>query len=290
VDCRVEAPDASLPPLERLRLIVARLRAPDGCPWDRAQTPASLRGALLEETYEVLAAIEAGDDANLREELGDLLLHVVMHAQMAAEREAFDLDAVADVVCEKMIRRHPHVFGTVAAPDAAAVLANWDAIKWREKGTAPESRMDGLPVILPALLKAQKAQEKAARAGFDSPAAAGVLAKVREEVEEVSGEMGRQEPDPAALAEEIGDLLFSAVNLARWHRLEAELVLEQATRKFVHRFQRMETELKACGRLWEEASPGDLDALWEATKAAPAAAPSMNERTGVTVEDNALNC
>ena len=181
--------DAS--PLERLRTIVARLRAPDGCPWDREQTHASLRTALLEETYEVLAAIEADDDPNLREELGDLLLHVVLHSQIASERGAFDFDAVAREIGEKMVRRHPHVFGGDRLADTAAVLVRWDEIKRREKeaagrgGEGEPSQMDGLPAMLPALMRAQKAQEKAAKVGFDWRAAAEVLAKVREEVAEI---------------------------------------------------------------------------------------------------------
>jgi tetrapyrrole methylase family protein/MazG family protein len=286
----LEALDASLPPVERLRGIVARLRAPDGCPWDREQTPASLRAALLEETYEVLAAIEAGDDANLREELGDLLLHVVMQAQMASEREAFELDGVAHTACEKMIRRHPHVFGGGQAADSAAVLARWDEIKRTEKAAPKDSRMDGLMGALPALLRAQKAQQKAARAGFDWQAAADVLAKVREEVEEVSREIAPEKADAAAVAEEIGDLLFAAVNLARWHRVDAELALHQATNKFVGRFQRMETQLAARGRPWADASPEELDALWEEIKAAPAQASSMNESGSIIVKLNEPNC
>jgi MazG family protein len=290
VDGRAEPPSASLPPVERLAAIAARLRAPDGCPWDREQTHASLRAALVEETYEVLAAIEAGDDANLREELGDLLLHVVMHAQMASEREAFDLDAVADTVCEKMIRRHPHVFSAGVAADAAAVLARWDEIKRQEKGTLPQSRLDGLLPGLPALLRAQKAQQKAARAGFDWQAAADVLAKVREEVEEVAQETGQKNADAAAIAEEIGDLIFATVNLARWQGLEAELILNQATDKFVRRFQRMETELQAGGRRWEDASPPELDALWERIKATPPTPSTMNETASSTVKPSEPNC
>jgi MazG family protein len=280
---RLEVPDAALPPVERLRAIAACLRAPGGCPWDREQTHASLRAALLEETYEVLAAIDAGDDVNLREELGDLLLHVVMHSQMASEREAFDLDGVATTVCEKMIRRHPHVFGSDAANDSLSVLARWEEIKRQEKGVPAQSRMDGLPGALPALLRAQKAQEKAARAGFDWQAPADVLAKVREEIEEVSGAIGAPGVDAGAVEEEIGDLLFAAVNLARWHRLEAELALNQATNKFVRRFQRLEAELRAQGRAWEDALPEELDVLWEKIKATPAEPASMNDSEPITV-------
>ena len=172
-------------PLERLRSIVARLRAPDGCPWDREQTHRSLRTALIEETYEVLAAIEADDDANFCEELGDLLLHVVMHAQMASERGAFDFDAVARGIGEKMVRRHPHVFGEDRLADSAAVLVRWDEIKRQEKaraglkpGAGEPSQIDGPPPSLPALMRAQKLQEKAAKVGFDWPDISGVQAKV----------------------------------------------------------------------------------------------------------------
>jgi MazG family protein len=271
------APDASLPPVERLRAIAARLRAPDGCPWDREQTHASLRTALLEEAHEVLAAIDARDDANLREELGDLLLHVVMHAQMASERAAFDLDGVAQTVCEKMIRRHPHVFGSDGVADTAAVLLRWDAIKRQEKGLPDASRMDGLLDALPALLRAQKAQEKAARAGFDWTSAAGARSKLHEEVEEVCRELDRESINATAIEDEIGDLLFTTVNLARWHGLEAELALRRATDKFVRRFRGVEEHLQAAGRRWEDASPAELDAIWERIKAASPGASTMNE-------------
>ena len=256
-------------PLEHLRGIVARLRAPGGCPWDREQTHASLRTALLEETYEVLAAIEAKDDPNLREELGDLLLHVVMHSQIASERGAFDFDAVAREIGEKMVRRHPHVFGEDRLADSAAVLVRWDEIKRREKekagraGEGVPSQMDGLPAMLPALMRAQKAQEKAAKVGFDWRAVEEVLAKVREEVAEI------EETPPGAadaVAEEIGDLLFAAVNLARWHKLDAETALRRATDKFVRRFQHVETALRAREEAWDQAAYEELDALWEEAK------------------------
>jgi MazG family protein len=280
------APDASLPPVERLRAVAARLRAPDGCPWDREQTHASLRTALLEEAHEVLAAIDAGDDANLREELGDLLLHVVMHAQMASERTGFDLDDVARTACEKMIRRHPHVFGSDGAADTATVLLRWDAIKRQEKGRPDASRMDGLLDALPALLRAQKAQEKAARAGFDWTSAAGVRAKLREEVDEVCQELDRATMDAAAVEDEIGDLLFTTVNLARWHGLEAELALRRATDKFVRRFRSVEEHLQAAGRRWEDASPAELDAIWDRIKAAAPVPSTMNESAALTVKES----
>ena len=262
-------------PLDRLRGIVARLRAPDGCAWDREQTHASLRTALVEETYEVLAAIDANDDANLREELGDLLLHVVMHAQMGSERGAFDFDGVAKEIGDKMIRRHPHVFGDDRGNgnDSAAILKRWEEIKREEKkdakggGAEPVSVMAGLLEALPALLRAQKAQEKAARVGFDWPTVAEVAAKVREEIAEVEAEtVSGPGHNADAVADEIGDLLFATVNLARWHKLEAENLLQRATDKFVRRFCYIETTLQSTGRRWEDATFEELDALWEQAK------------------------
>ncbi len=258
-------------PIDRLRQIVARLRAPDGCPWDREQTHASLRTALVEETYEVLAAIEASDDVNLCEELGDLLLHVVLHSQIAGERGAFNFDAVAAGVAEKMVRRHPHVFADDRAHDSAAVLKRWDEIKRQEKGAnADESVLAGLPAGLPALMRAQKAQGKAAKVGFDWPTVDEVQAKIREEIAEVEAETTSGPGQNAdAVADEIGDLMFATVNLARWHRLDAEQTLNRATDKFVRRFQRIEDALRARGRRWEDATFEELDALWEQVKKTP---------------------
>ena len=254
-------------PVERLRQIVARLRAPEGCPWDQEQTHSSLRTALVEETYEVLAAIDANDDPNLREELGDLLLHVVMHSQMAAERGAFNFDAVAAEIGDKMIRRHPHVFGEDRAADSKAVLRRWDEIKRTEKGaTAKTGVLAGLPTALPALMRAQKAQEKAGRVGFDWPSIDQVAAKVHEEIAEVQDAADHK--DAASVAEEIGDLLFAAVNLARWHKLDAEDTLNRATDKFVRRFEQIEAALQVRGKKWEEASFEELDALWDEAKRA----------------------
>lgn len=254
-------------PLERLKQIVARLRAPDGCPWDREQTHLSLRTSLIEETYETVAAIDAGDDANLCEELGDLLLHVTLHSEMASERGAFDLAAVAEGVCEKMIRRHPHVFGDAAKGDSAAVLAQWDEIKRREKGSAPTaSLMDGLLTNLPALLRAQKAQQKAARGGFDWQAMSEVLAKLREEIDEVEEAIAGGEA--AAVEDELGDLLFSLVNVTRWQGLDAEFLLQRATDKFVRRLRGVEAILREEGRPMKGLSLEELDRAWNAVKAA----------------------
>lgn len=258
----------SAEPVERLRQIVARLRGPGGCPWDQEQTHASLRTALVEETYEVLAAIDASDDANLREELGDLLLHVVMHSQMARERGAFDFDAVAAEIGDKMIRRHPHVFSDDRAADSVAVLRRWEEIKRAEKGDKATKTgvLSGLPASLPALMRAQKAQEKAGRVGFDWPSIDQVAAKIHEETAEVA--KATEEGDAEAVAEEIGDLLFAAVNLARWHKLDAERTLNRATDKFVRRFESIEAALEKQGKRWEEASFAELDALWDAAKLA----------------------
>ncbi len=250
--------------VSRLREIVARLCSPEGCPWDREQTHESLRAALIEECYEAIEAIERADDANFREELGDLLLHVVMHAHMAGERKAFDFEEVVEGICDKLIRRHPHVFGDSRAVESAQVLRLWEQIKRAEKGDK-RSVMDGLPVAFPALLRAQHAQKKAARVGFDWNEAAQVLDKVEEEIgelrEAVSRGMLRN------IEEELGDLLFSVVNLARKLGVDAETSLAGATRKFVGRFQSVEAEIAAGGKKIEETSPGEMNALWDRHKA-----------------------
>lgn len=248
-------------PVDRLRGIVARLRAPDGCPWDKEQTHASLRGALIEECYEVIDAIERGDDANLREELGDLLLHVVMHAQMAGERSAFTLEEVAAEVCEKMIRRHPHVFGDKLASDSTAVLRQWEQIKRTEKGGAA-GIMDSLPTSMPALLRAQHAQKKAGRVGFDWPDVEPVFEKMQEEIAEVRQALAAG--DARAVDDEVGDILFTAVNLARKLHVDAETSLAAATNRFIKRFQSVERELG--DRKMEETPLEELDRIWDRIK------------------------
>lgn len=250
--------------VDRLREIVARLRAPDGCPWDREQTHASLKGALIEECYEVLEAIDTGDDANLREELGDLLLHSVMHAQLADERGAFTFDEVAEEVCDKLVRRHPHVFGEVEAADSAAVLHQWEAIKRSEK-SGRTSAIDGVPANLPALMHAQKIQKKAARVGFDWPSANPVYAKVAEELDEVKAAVASG--DATAIEDEVGDLIFAAVNLARKLGIESETALLSATQKFAGRFRKVEELARDDGTPLEGMSEEELDVLWERAKA-----------------------
>lgn len=258
---------SSLPdePLPRLRAIVSILRSPDGCPWDREQTHESLRAGLLEEACETIDAISRADDANLREELGDLLLQIVFHSDLAGERGAFTFDDAAREVGDKLIRRHPHVFADAVAADTGAVLRQWEQIKREEKG-ADASVLDGLPRALPALVRAQNAQKKAARVGFDWPDQEGVIDKFREELAELAAEI--PEGDRARLEHEVGDLLFTAVNLARRLGIESELALENATQRFIGRFRRVESALAAQGRRFEEAAPAELDALWEEAKRA----------------------
>lgn len=246
--------------IERLRQIVERLRAPDGCPWDREQTHQSLKPHLLEECYELLDAIDAQNDSELKEELGDLLLQVVMHAQMASEEQRFTLDDVAELTADKLVNRHPHVFGENRLPNSDAVLKQWDAIKRGEKHQR-KSALDGVPKNLPALAKAQKVQTKAARVGFDWQEPNEVLAKIHEEIQEIDSASGRE------LADEIGDLLFAVVNFARKHKLDAEQLLAGATAKFSKRFQAMESLAEAKGLELSKLTLEQMDALWNKVKA-----------------------
>jgi len=245
--------------VDRLSKIVARLRSPDGCPWDREQTHESLKPHLLEECYELIDAIDTGDETELKEELGDLLLQVVLHSQMAAEENRFTLDDVATVIADKLVNRHPHVFGEMRLPDSEAVLNQWDRIKRAEK-IDRVSALDGVPKGLPALGRAQKIQSKAARMGFDWNDAAGPLEKIREELREVE-----TTPD-SRLEEEIGDLLFAVVNFARKKKLDAEQALNRATTKFAKRFQAMERLAKERGLDLISLNLEKMDELWEEIK------------------------
>ena len=269
---KLTPPDPQLPGIDQLIEIVAKLRGPGGCPWDIEQTHTSLRAGLLEEAHEVVAAINAGDDANLREELGDLLLQSVFHAQIARDEGRFDFDAVAREISAKLVRRHPHVFGDMHCADSAAVLRKWDDIKRAEKGGGAQSILDGISHGLPALIRAEKVQKKAARAGFDWPDAEPVFAKVREELDEVEAEVegrgsnvegGREE-----IEDEIGDVLFAAVNLARKLKVDAEVALQRATDKFSARFREVERLASARDLALETLPLADLDALWDEVKAA----------------------
>jgi len=247
--------------------VMARLRAPGGCPWDHEQTYASLSQYLLEEAYETFDAIheadETGDTANLREELGDLLLVIVMHAQIASEEKRFDIDEIAREVSEKLIRRHPHVFGKSEARGSEAVVRQWEAIKRAEKRNDAHY-LASLPIALPALMRAEKAQKKAARVNFDWRELRDVIAKVEEELDETKSAVVSAEA--RMIADEIGDLLFAVVNLARKCQLEAESLLRAATDKFVARFNEMEDRLRARGGKLGEATLEELDAIWEKIK------------------------
>ena len=246
--------------IDRLKQIVQRLRSPDGCPWDREQTHQSLKPHVIEECYELIDAIDDMDDQEMQEELGDLLLQVVLHAQMASEEGRFDFDSVAEVISEKLIRRHPHVFGDTKLATSDAVLKQWDAIKRREK-TDRESALDGVPRGLPGLAKAQKMQSKAARVGFDWPDAGGPLEKVKEEITELE-----QAESGEKLAEEIGDLLFSVVNFARKSKLDAEELLQAANRKFSDRFRKMEALAASRGLKLSSLNLSEMDQLWNEVK------------------------
>jgi MazG family protein len=261
--------DLNESPVDQLRGIVARLRAPGGCPWDREQTHASLRSGLIEEAYEVVEAIDRNDDAHFREELGDLLLQVIMHSQIASEQGRFDFDAVAGEVAEKLVRRHPHVFGDTKLGDSEAVLQQWEEIKTREraaKGDAPAraSVLDGISSSLPALMRAEKVQKRVARVGFDWSDLSSVVAKIREELLEVEREIAAAERD--RLAEELGDLLFTVVNLTRKAKFEAELLLAHATNKFIERFRAVEDAVAGQGKAVTELPLPELDAIWDQVK------------------------
>ena len=242
--------------------IVAKLRAPGGCPWDREQTHESLLPQLIEEAYEVAGAVRAKDDANFREELGDLLLLIVMHAEIAQETGRFKIDNVIGDVTEKLIRRHPHVFGTSDARDSGAVLKQWESIKRAEKTS--KHYLDSLPAALPALMRAQKAQSKVARVNFDWSEPGEVIAKVEEELSETKQAIASQ--DGEAMENEIGDLLFAVVNLARKCKLDAESALQTATDKFVARFNRLEDALRAQGKRLGDVDLAELDAIWKQIK------------------------
>jgi tetrapyrrole methylase family protein/MazG family protein len=245
---------------------VARLRAPDGCPWDREQSHQSLRANLLEEAYEVLAALDAEVDEKLCEELGDLLMQIAMHVQIATEEGAFRFADVIGRIDAKLKRRHPHVFADVAVESTADVLRNWEAIKADERAASDEenvhrSRLDGVPAILPALARAQALGERAARAGFDWPDLEGVLEKVKEEVAELHGVDDRD-----ARARELGDLLFSLVNVARWLAVDAESALRGTCDRFVRRYAEMEQVARARGLTLADLPPAEQDSLWEQAK------------------------
>lgn len=252
--------------IERLIDVMRRLRAPDGCPWDREQTIESLKSNLIEETYEVVDAMESGQRDDLREELGDLLLQVVFQAQICEEEGSFSFDDVAKGIADKLVRRHPHVFGDVQADTPDEVIKNWEKIKKTEKGgDSPRSLVDGIPKHLPALSKAHLVQKRVAKVGFEWDEISGVVDKLEEELAEVKEAMAQG--DEASIREEIGDLLFSTVNLSRYLNHDAEDVMNESVHKFMRRFQALEKILHMEGREIDGCSIEELEAFWQAVKA-----------------------
>jgi len=250
--------------LDRLRAITRRLRAPGGCPWDAEQTHESLVANLIEETYETVDAIRSGDMAHLQEELGDLLLQVFFHSEMAGEKGLFRVEDVARHICDKLVRRHPHVFGDSAIDDTDGVLRQWDEIKRAEKGDGEMPYLHRTGHGLPGLLRAAKLQKKASKVGFDWPDQAGVIAKIREELAELESAMA--DGDEAGISEELGDLMFSLVNLVRFRKQDPEELLNSANVKFEDRFGKMEAYLRADGITLASATADQMEAAWERAK------------------------
>ena len=252
----------------RFAELIARLRAPGGCPWDREQTHESVKPMTIEEAYEVAQAIDEGDDEELRGELGDLLLQVVFHARIAEDRKAFRLREVIERVSDKMVRRHPHVFGGDDAATSGEVLRNWEAIKAAEReagGKDDESMLDSVHKGLPAVMEAFQMTTKVSRVGFDWKTADGALVKLDEEVLELR-EAIRAKTDARAVAEEVGDLLFVAVNVARLAGVDPESALKAANRKFRRRFRHVEDRLRADGRRPADSTLEEMDRLWDEAK------------------------
>jgi len=253
--------------MRRLLEIMDKLRDPGGCPWDREQTMRSLTPYLLEEAHEVIEAIEAGDVAHHKEELGDLLFQVVFQARIAREEGKFDFADVCDAIAEKLTRRHPHVFGDVEVSGSREVVKNWERIKAderKQKGQEPRSAIGGVPVSLPALVRAERLTEKAGAVGFDWPDARSVLAKVREELAEL--EQAMEAGAPAQMEHELGDLLFAAANLGRWVKVHPEEALRGTLRRFESRFHHVERELAARGKSPRDSTLAEMDALWNEAK------------------------
>ena len=243
--------------------IVGHLRAPDGCPWDKEQTHQTLRKHLLEESYETLAALDADDVGGMREEFGDLLLQIVLNAQIAYETAEFNMTEVVKHIYDKIVRRHPHVFGDVKLDGVDDVLSNWEKLKEKERGKKKEDKgiLDGVPAALPALNQAQEYQERAARVGFDWPEIEDVLDKVREEIEEI-----KSAENPEQVKEELGDLFFVLVNLSRWRDVDAESALRETNLKFKRRFAHVEKGAKAQGRNLSDMTLDEMDAFWDEAK------------------------
>jgi nucleoside triphosphate diphosphatase len=256
--------------IDRLLAIMARLRDPEGgCPWDREQSFATIAPHTIEEAYEVAEAIESGDLAGLKDELGDLLFQVVFYAQMAREEGRFDFEDIAAAICDKMERRHPHVFGQTHIPNAAAQTVQWETQKAAERaakaGDAESGTLDGVSTALPALTRAIKLQARAGRVGFDWPEPAQVLDKIAEEIDELREEID-QGVDKDRLEDELGDVLFACVNLARKLKIDPEGALRRGNRKFERRFRYIEQALAAQGRKPAEATLDEMEAFWVAAK------------------------
>ncbi|HKM18130.1 MAG: nucleoside triphosphate pyrophosphohydrolase [Firmicutes bacterium] len=251
--------------LQSLLDIMAKLRSEQGCPWDRQQTHESLTRYLIEETYEVIEAIDQKDFKALAEELGDLLLQIVFHAQIAAEAGNFSMDDVIAAVCEKMIRRHPHVFADTEVESVQDVLVNWEAIKQQEReGQAGRSLLDGVPKQLPALLRAERIQAKAAKVGFEWNQVDGAVAKLEEELKELKRSIHAQ--DSTEIEEEMGDLYFSLVNVCRYLDINPEHALNTTTDKFVQRFKYIEQQARLQGKALHSMSLEEMDRLWDEAK------------------------
>lgn len=260
--------DPGGPPLPRLLEIMRVLRGPGGCPWDHKQTLTTLKDHLIEESHEVLDAIDSGDRSKLRDELGDLLLQIVFQSQICAEEGAFTFDDVARAIGDKLIRRHPHVFGNLPVKDAEQVLKNWEAIKKAERGETPRSMLDGIPRSLPALHRAHLVQKRVARVGFDWDHVEGALDKLEEEIGEIRAAVAAG--DIAAIREEIGDLLFATVNVSRFLDQNAEEILGETIQKFVRRFDELERRVHARGQKVSDLPLAELDKVWEEVKSAEA--------------------
>lgn len=249
--------------LEAFAEIVAHLRAPDGCPWDKEQTHQTLRKHLLEESYEALSALDANDVDSMREEFGDLLLQIVLNSQIAYETNEFNFTGVVKHIYDKIIRRHPHVFGNLELDGVDGVLQNWEKLKEKERKGKKEDKgiLDGVPAALPALSQAQEYQDRAARVGFDWPEIEGVLDKIREEIEEI-----KTAENPEQVKAELGDLFFVLVNLARWREVDAESALREANLKFKKRFAYVEKGAKDQGRNLSDMTLEEMDSFWNEAK------------------------
>ena len=254
-------------PIDQVLEVMRKLRDPQGgCPWDREQSLDTLKPFLIEECYELIDAIDSGDVEKHKEELGDMLLQIVFQVQLRQEKGEFGFDDICTVLAEKLIRRHPHVFADVKVTGSKDVLTKWEEIKNKEKKSGKRSVVDGVPSHLPALMKAHQVQSRAARVGFDWSAIHDVMAKLEEELQETKDAI--QAGDREAIAEEIGDLLFSVVNLSRFQKLHAEELLAATVRKFARRFQGVEALVHAKGRTLTDCTLDELDALWDEVKRA----------------------